>query len=129
MPSSVIHHMTYRPQTRELTIFFRDARGVYRYFDVPMEAWEAFRSSASKGTYLNTTFKSRGYRYAKLVMQDKQRQHKEDDNGEHQAHLLQWPLPEATRGSSAHHPQRDDLDRLPRGHEAAAASLRRSVSS
>lgn len=71
MPSNVILRMSYEPQLRELTIEFRDGRGVYRYFDVPMEEWIAFRSSASKGTHLNEVFKAKNYRFAKLGAQDK----------------------------------------------------------
>lgn len=67
MPSAVIRSLRYRPAERLLDITFRDARGVYRYFDVPRAEWEAFRSAASKGTYLNQVFKGGGYGYEKLA--------------------------------------------------------------
>ena len=66
MPSAVIRSMRYHPAERLLDITFRDARGVYRYFDVPLAEWEAFGSAASKGTYLNQVFKEGGYGYEKL---------------------------------------------------------------
>lgn len=63
MPSSVIAAMSYNDETRTLTIVYRGQRGVYRYFDVPPEEFEAFRSAPSKGTYLNEVFKAKQYRY------------------------------------------------------------------
>jgi hypothetical protein len=62
MPSNVILAMHYEPHQRELVVVFR-GRGAYRYFDVPLEEWVAFRAAESKGTYLNEIFKSRGHRY------------------------------------------------------------------
>lgn len=129
MPSSVIRSMTYNTRTHELLVRFRGGRGAYRYFDVPMKEWKAFRASASKGTYLNTTFKAHAYRYEKLVMQDEECHSSEHNQREHETDRLQWPLPEASYGSRAHKSEADDLDGLPRRHEAAPASLRRSVSS
>lgn len=129
MPSSVIHTMTYVPARRELTIRFRGGRGVYRYYGVPMEEWEAFRASASKGTYLNETFKAHAYRYEKLVVQDEQRKRDKDHNRKDDADRLEWPLPETAYGRGADQCKADDFDSLAGGHEVAPASLRRSVSS
>ncbi len=66
MPSSVIADMRYNTEQRVLTIVFRGGRGRYRYLDVPAEEWAAFQSAASKGTYLNEIFKTKGYRYEKV---------------------------------------------------------------
>jgi hypothetical protein len=63
MPSSVIAAMSYNADTQVLTIVYRGKRGTYRYFEVPPEEYAAFRSASSKGTYLNTIFKARQYRY------------------------------------------------------------------
>jgi KTSC domain len=63
MPSSVIAAMSYNADTLVLTIVYRGKRGTYRYFDVPPEEYDAFRSASSKGTYLNTIFKAKQYRY------------------------------------------------------------------
>ena len=65
MPSTVIAAMKYDPDTHILTIVYRGKRGTYRYFDIPEAEYAAFRAAPSKGTYLNETFKSRGYRYEK----------------------------------------------------------------
>lgn len=129
MPSSVIHHMTYDRRTRELTIYFRGGRGTYRYYGVPLEEWNAFAASASKGTYLNTEFKAHNFRYERLVMQDEERKQHKDNQRQPETDHLEWPLPEATRRSGAYQGKADDLDGLTRGHEVAPASLRRSVSS
>ena len=66
MASSVIERMSYNARRRVLTIVFRDGRGTYRYFDVPAEVWAAFQAAASKGTYLNETFKEMGFGYEKV---------------------------------------------------------------
>lgn len=65
MPSSVILTMHYDPSRAELLIVFRRNRGTYRYFDVPVEEWEAFLEAESKGTYLNRVFKSREHPFEK----------------------------------------------------------------
>ncbi|WP_213805352.1 KTSC domain-containing protein [Granulicella sp. dw_53] len=66
MPSTVIAAMSYEPQTKVLTIVYRGGRGTYRYFEVPEEEYAAFRAAPSKGTYLNETFKARGYRFERV---------------------------------------------------------------
>jgi hypothetical protein len=63
MPSSVIAAMSYNADTQVLTIIYRGKQGTYRYFDVPPEEYDAFRNAPSKGTYLNTIFKAKQYRY------------------------------------------------------------------
>jgi hypothetical protein len=52
MPSSVIRHFTYRPETRELDVIFTTGRR-YLYSDVPKEAADEFRAAFSKGVYFN----------------------------------------------------------------------------
>ena len=66
MPSSVIAAMHYDADTCVLTVIYRAERGKYRYFDVPPAEWEAFRAAPSKGTYLNTVFKERQYRFERV---------------------------------------------------------------
>jgi hypothetical protein len=115
MPSSVILGMRYAPETRVLVIVYRDGRGTYRYFDVPMEEWVAFQASGSKGTYLNEVFKTKNYRYKKLsagrpsgslVVQDEQRDGYENDQAQQEAEFLEWgetwafPKPRAQRGDA-----------------------------
>ena len=116
MPSSVILGMRYLPEARVLVIVYRGRRGTYRYFDVPLEEWTAFRTSGSKGTYLNEAFKAKNYRYEKvvgerasrsLVVQDEQRHTNENDQAKQQAEFLEWgetwafPKPRSQR-SHAH---------------------------
>lgn len=66
MPSSVIAAMHYDEEARVLTVVYRGKRGKYRYSDVPAAEWEAFCGAASKGTYLNTVFKEKQYRYERV---------------------------------------------------------------
>jgi hypothetical protein len=67
MPSSVILAMQYEPRRYELLIVFRGGRGTYRYFDVPVEEWRAFRDADSKGSYLNEVFKRKEHPYERLA--------------------------------------------------------------
>jgi KTSC domain len=55
--------MGYDPAWRVLEIEFRDTGEIYLYYDVPAEEYEALRQALSKGTYLNQTFKKKGYQY------------------------------------------------------------------
>jgi len=119
MPSRVILGVRYLPDARVLVIVYRGGRGTYRYFDVPMEEWTAFRTSGSKGTYLNEVFKAKNYPYEKLadarlsrslVIQDEQRNADENDQAKQQAEFLEWgetwafPKPRPQR-SNAHNRQ------------------------
>jgi KTSC domain len=99
MPSSVILGMRYKPETQELVIVYRGRRGTYRYFDVPMKEWTAFRTSGSKGTYLNEVFKVKNYRYERLadglinrslVVQNEQRDGHENNQAQQQAEFFEW---------------------------------------
>jgi len=102
MPSSVILGMRYLPETKVLVIAFRGERGTYRYFDVPLEEWVAFRGSASKGTYLNEVFKAKNYQYEKvdagrtsrsLVVKDEQRDSHKNDQAKQKTEFLEWGEP------------------------------------
>ena len=63
MPSSVIFVMIYDPASRVLQIVFRATGVTYQYRDVPLEEWQRFLAATSKGTYLNQTFKTKGFAY------------------------------------------------------------------
>jgi hypothetical protein len=52
MPSTVIEHINYSEETRELKITFLSG-AVYIYFDVPRDVYDQFKAYKSKGTYLN----------------------------------------------------------------------------
>jgi hypothetical protein len=65
MPSSVILAMRYEPAQEELLIVFRGRGVAYRYFNVPIEEWEAFLHAESKGTYLNRVFKPKEHPFEK----------------------------------------------------------------
>ena len=67
MPSSVIQWMRYDPAAGTLLIAFRGRSLAYRYFDVPLREWTAFREAASKGTYLNRVFKDGGYGFEQVA--------------------------------------------------------------
>lgn len=49
-----------------LEIEYRQTREIYAYFDVPLDEYTAFRNAESKGLYLNTIFKQRGYLYRRV---------------------------------------------------------------
>ena len=66
MPSSVIYGMRYDLRGRVLDVVFRGSGEVYRYFGVPRAVWREFVRSPSKGTYLNTVFKDKGYGYERV---------------------------------------------------------------
>jgi len=63
--SSVVASMGYEAKQQILEIEFRNG-DIYTYFEVPEEEYLAFHSAESKGTYLNSVFKSRGYRYLQI---------------------------------------------------------------
>jgi hypothetical protein len=64
--STSIATMGYDPASGVLEIEFKESGEVYRYFEVPVAAYEAFLEAPSKGTYLNQQFKKAGYRYERL---------------------------------------------------------------
>jgi len=66
MDSSVIASMGYDAAWRVLELEFRQTQEIYDYFEVPAEVYAAFRNAESKGEYLNTTFKTFGYRYIRV---------------------------------------------------------------
>jgi hypothetical protein len=65
MPSTVIRHFDYSPETRELTVEFVTGRR-YIYFDVPGEEVLALRSAFSKGRYFNAHIRDR-YRFREVA--------------------------------------------------------------
>ena len=83
MPSSVIETMRFDPVASVLEIAFRGARGVYRYFNVPVEEWRRFRHAPSKGAYLNGFFKAKKYPYEKIALVERREEQK--------TNLLCWP--------------------------------------
>lgn len=62
--STNISEIGYDAETFTLEVCFNNGR-VYQYFDVPQHVWEAFKSSASKGQFLNSEIKGR-FRYARV---------------------------------------------------------------
>jgi hypothetical protein len=64
--SEVIASMGYDAAWHILEIEYRLTQEIYAYFDVPPEEYTAFRNAESKGRYLNTVFKQRGYRYVRV---------------------------------------------------------------
>ena len=63
--SSVIASMCYQADQRVLEIEFCSG-DIYAYIEVPEEEYTAFCNAESKGTYLNSVFKQRGYRYRQI---------------------------------------------------------------
>lgn len=64
MPSSVIGSYYYDPESCELTISYVSGV-VYCYTDVPEKVYKEFRSSISKGRYLNFNIKGK-FNYKKV---------------------------------------------------------------
>ena len=116
MPSSVILAMRYEPIREELVIAFRERGVAYRYFNVPMEEWEAFLEAESKGTYLNCVFKQKEHPYEKT---DPIRF---SDHTPAERRLEWGELPTPRKGVRRAEASSEDQD------EATLASLRRSVS-
>lgn len=52
MPSSVVKHMYYSPDSKQLTVVFQSG-AVYTYYDVPESVYAGFKTARSKGKYLN----------------------------------------------------------------------------
>jgi lysyl-tRNA synthetase class 2 len=65
MPSSVVAHMNYFPQSSTLRIIFTSGE-IYDYLKVPVAIYEAMKQSGSKGTYLNKVIK-RKFAYKKIT--------------------------------------------------------------
>lgn len=63
--SSSLSSVGYDPRSETLEVEFRNG-GVYRYLEVPEDAWRMLRSAESKGSYLNTHIKP-AYRYRKVA--------------------------------------------------------------
>ena len=55
--SSSIASIGYDTDAKILEIKFKESGEVYRYFEVPAEAYEAFVNAPSKGAHLNQQFK------------------------------------------------------------------------
>ncbi|MFC3829029.1 MULTISPECIES: KTSC domain-containing protein [Niastella] len=64
MPSSVVAHMNYYPETSTLRVTYTSGE-IYDYLKVPAAIYDAMKQSWSKGKYLNTVIKGR-FQYKKL---------------------------------------------------------------
>ncbi|WP_449400555.1 KTSC domain-containing protein [Chryseobacterium wanjuense] len=64
MPSSVINHYLYFPETEILRIIYQSG-AVYDYLNVPQEIFDRFRSIQSKGRFLNYVIKPK-FKYRKV---------------------------------------------------------------
>ncbi len=65
MPSTAIGKIGYDPERQQMTIDFVTSGRRYVYFDVPAEAYDAFRHAFAKGVHFNRHIRDR-YR-AELV--------------------------------------------------------------
>ena len=64
MPSSVVSKIIYKEETETLRIVFVSGM-VYDYKKVPLEVYEAMKSSGSKGIFLNKFIKN-NYEFEKV---------------------------------------------------------------
>ncbi|PKF74694.1 KTSC domain-containing protein [Chryseobacterium sp. PMSZPI] len=63
MPSSVVKHYIYFPETEILTIIYQSG-AIYDYLKVPSSIVEKFKKATSKGQFLNHVIKP-GFKYSK----------------------------------------------------------------
>lgn len=68
MPSTVVAHMDYYPESATLRITFTSGE-IYDYLHVPAKIYAAMRRATSKGTYLNKFIKG-SYQFKKVARQD-----------------------------------------------------------
>ncbi|MGN7864430.1 KTSC domain-containing protein [Chryseobacterium sp. 22458] len=64
MPSSVVHHFIYFPDTEILRIIYQSGE-VYDYLRVPPGIVEKFGKARSKGTFLNKVIKP-GFKFTRV---------------------------------------------------------------
>ena len=64
MPSSVVNHYFYFPDTEILRIIYQSG-AVYDYLKVPADIVSQFKEARSKGKFLNTVIKPR-FQYHKI---------------------------------------------------------------
>lgn len=62
--SSNIASLRYDSSTSTLEVGFHNG-GLYHYYDVPSQVWEAFKTAPSQGQYLAAQIKGH-YRYSKV---------------------------------------------------------------
>jgi hypothetical protein len=62
--SSLFSAAAYRPDARQLYLRFRDGK-IYRYFDVPVQVYEAFLAAESKGRYFSGHIRN-AFRYEQV---------------------------------------------------------------
>ena len=62
--SRVFTSAAYRADARQMDLRFRDG-DIYRYFDVPVQVYEAFRAAESKGRYFARHIRNR-FRYEQV---------------------------------------------------------------
>jgi copper oxidase (laccase) domain-containing protein len=63
--SSAIRHIHYKPELRELSVWFGPEGRRYKYADVPPEVFTAFAEAPSRGKFFNSQI--RGHYPAALV--------------------------------------------------------------
>ncbi|REC66564.1 KTSC domain-containing protein [Chryseobacterium flavum] len=64
MPSSVVNHYIYFPETEVLRIIYQSG-AVYDYFKVSPDVVEKFGKARSKGTFLNKVIKPK-FKYLRI---------------------------------------------------------------
>lgn len=64
MPSTVIAHIEYKPETKVLKVIFLSG-AVYAYYQVPEDVYVSMKQARSKGQFLNEQIKG-NYRFRKL---------------------------------------------------------------
>jgi hypothetical protein len=62
--SESVDQIGYDPDVSEVHVIFKHG-GHYIYSDVTPETWESFRNSPSKGGFVQSEFRGKGYPYRK----------------------------------------------------------------
>lgn len=57
MASTAIRHVFYRPEARELSVWFAGSGRRYKYFDVPPALYAALLAAESRGRFFNAAIK------------------------------------------------------------------------
>ncbi len=64
MPSTVVAHMIYNKDAKNLRVIFQSG-AIYDYKKVPEDEYQSMKTSKSKGEYLNKHIKGK-YRFIKI---------------------------------------------------------------
>ena len=89
--SSLFTFVAYRPDARQLYLRFRNG-DIYRYFDVPVQVYEAFLAAESKGRYFARHIRNE-FRYEQIRVGHPRTRRAESRNRDQRKGISAAPLP------------------------------------